>query len=118
MMAEYIERQKVYEMLHAIGGCGAKPESWADGWDKAIDTAIKELAKIPAADVRPERHGRWVWNPNGMDWNLGAWQCSECCANSGFSCDLYINPHIFINSNYCPNCGAKMDGEVNAKTDN
>lgn len=48
-MAEYIEREKVYKMLDSLGGCDTEPESWADGWDKAIDTAINELDKIPAA---------------------------------------------------------------------
>ena len=48
-MAEYIEREKVYNMLNSLGGCGADPDTWADGWDKAIDTAINELDKIPAA---------------------------------------------------------------------
>ncbi len=48
-MAEYIEREKVYKMLNSLGGCGADPDTWADGWDKAIDTAINELDKIPAA---------------------------------------------------------------------
>ena len=48
-MAEYIEREEVYKMLNSLGGCGADPDTWADGWDKAIDTAINELDKIPAA---------------------------------------------------------------------
>lgn len=47
-MSEYIEREKVYEMLNDLGGCGAEPESWDDGWDKAINAAIKGLEKIPA----------------------------------------------------------------------
>ena len=40
IMAKYIKHEKVYEMLNDLGGCGAKPDTWADGWDKAIDTAI------------------------------------------------------------------------------
>lgn len=39
-MAKYIKHEKVYEMLNDLGGCGAEPDTWADGWDKAIDTAI------------------------------------------------------------------------------
>ncbi len=99
-MAEYIEREKVYEMLHAIGGCGAEPRSWADGWDKAIDTAIEKLAEIPAADVRPERYGQWIEDEYAYN------RCSEC----GFEYEgpEYVTP-------YCPNCGAKMDGEDGEK---
>ena len=35
-------------MLHGLGGCDASDE-WSNGWDKAIDSAIKELDKIPTA---------------------------------------------------------------------
>lgn len=97
-MDEYIKRKKVRKMLNALGGCGADPESWADGWDKAIDTAIEELEEIPAADVRPERHGRWIIRS-------GLPVCSECdCNNIGYA---------VVSFDYCPNCGAKMDGDEN-----
>ena len=102
-MAEYIERDKVYNMLNALGGCGAEPESWSDGWDKAIDTAIEELDDIPAADVRPERHGEW--NELSLDdQDEGMYICSKCKSIEFMpeECDIYA---------YCPNCGAKMDGE-------
>lgn len=89
-MAEYIEREKIYEMLNALGGCGAEPESRADGWDKAIDTAIDELNKIPAADVRPERHGEWLYCGDG-------YECSKC----GGGARVNTNP-------FCWKCGAKM----------
>ncbi len=95
-MTEYIEHEKVYEMLNALGGCGAEPESWADGWDKAFDEAIRELDNIPAADVRPERHGEWLVSGE-------CYECSECGGGS----TVNTNP-------YCWKCGAKMDrGEKN-----
>lgn len=50
-MAKYIKLNDVYKMLHHIGGCGAEPDSWADGWDKAIDTAIKKLEDIPVTEI-------------------------------------------------------------------
>jgi len=96
-MAEYIEREKVCETLHNIGGCGAEPESWADGWDKAIDTAIEEISEIPAADVRKEWHGRCVTEHDGLPF------CSEC------NCNDYGG--LLKSMTYCPRCGAKMDGE-------
>ena len=100
-MAEYIEREKAYEaVLFATCGSGYQYEA-----TYAIDL-------IPDADVAPVVHGRWVYNPNGMDWNLGAWQCSVCkCNNNNLPGNDKYNPYIFQGSNYCPNCGAKMDGE-------
>lgn len=81
---------------------------------------IEELAKdfiiipkdTPAADVVPAAHGHWVDNPNGHDWNLGAWQCSLChCTNNNLPYDGKMNPYMFAGSAYCPNCGAKMGKE-------
>ncbi len=62
----------------------------------------------PAADVQKVRHGKWVKSTEHIilasgdekDWTN--FYCSEC--DSPFS-----NP-----SNYCPHCGARMDGDPNA----
>ena len=43
----YVRIADVYIMLHNIGGCGAEEDSWADGWDKAIDEAIRQLDDLP-----------------------------------------------------------------------
>ena len=67
------------------------------------------LDDFPTIDL--VKHGRWIYDKNGMDFNLGAWLCSECgCKNNNLGMDNRINPHIFSGSNYCPNCGARMDG--------
>ena len=47
----------------------------------------------PSADVAPVRHARW----KSYGKNLG--ECSEC------------GEIVSVRSNYCPNCGAKMDLE-------
>lgn len=41
------------------------------------------------------KHGRWVFSKSGL-----YWQCSEC------------NVISLEHTNYCPECGAKMNGEV------
>lgn len=55
---------------------------------------------MDAADVAPVRHGRWFptakWWQGGSGWK----RCSECGI-------LHLGK-----SNFCPNCGAKMDGGV------
>ena len=60
-----------------------------EAFDMAIDL-IEEA--FPIADVAPVRHGRWDFDMSG------AW-CSVC---GEYSEGRYC---------YCPNCGAKMDGE-------
>ena len=62
--------------------------------------------------------GRWILDPNGMDWNLPAWKCSECGGRNDnippYICKngerIDINPYSFAGSQYCPNCGSKMKG--------
>ena len=62
------------------------------------------------ADVEPVRHGHWVGyetksyknSENGIAKKY--YRCSSC---------RYFNA---IRSNYCPKCGAKMDGEPNNDT--
>ncbi len=102
-MAKYVKLKKVWKMLHDLGGCDAEPESWADGWDKAIDAAIGELYKLPAADVQEVKHGKWRQEyRSGREINKGF--VSSCC-------DMWNERK----TDYCPNCGAKMDGGKNEK---
>lgn len=63
------------------------------------------IQQVPAADVEPVRHGRWKLEPtNPYDdpgyKNRMIKRCS-CCG--------WQNACRY---NYCPNCGAHMDGEA------
>ena len=74
--------------------------------DIYIDTA-------PTVDSVSVVHGHWIYDPNGMDWNLGAWRCSKCgCKNNNIGGDERINPLLFAGSKYCPNCGCKMNEDT------
>lgn len=59
--------------------------NWGKEWDEALAKAIIE--SMPTID--PVKHGRWV--------------CG-CCDQCGYIL------HSTGLTNYCPNCGAKMDG--------
>lgn len=52
-MQRLIDAHEMYKYLNSIGGCDAEPESWSDGWDKAIDAAICGLDDIPTIDAVP-----------------------------------------------------------------
>ena len=61
----------------------------------------KASQMTPTADVQEVRHGRWISNDlGGYKW---AYYCSECGWVDGYP---FNDRH-----KYCPNCGAKMDGE-------
>lgn len=85
-MTEYIERE-AYRDLFTEERC---LYSCAE---------IKEFVDaIPAADVQPVKHGRWI--PSEDDEKV--FGCSEC----------YSVIYGYRRANYCPKCGAKMDGET------
>lgn len=83
---------------------------------------VEAFAKaIPAQDTAHQENpslktAYWVWDPDGMDWNIGAWRCGECRAMSSawWNTDHH-NPMRCSGSKYCGNCGAKMEGALNAQ---
>ena len=75
---------------------------------------VKDLIDAqPTADVRENVKGEWIWNPDGMDWGIGAWVCSECGSKpeTWWESDKSIAPLRCSGSSYCPNCGADMRGK-------
>lgn len=59
--------------------------------------------------VRVIKYAEWYYDPNGMDWGLGAWKCSKChTKNDNLGGSENINPYMFVGSKFCPQCGAVM----------
>lgn len=111
-MTEYIEREVLLEKLHEVGGCGAEPNTWADGYDKAVDLAYGMVQMMPTADVAPVRHGQWE---KSEDIYLGfdVFCCSECGEEWVFES---LDDTVLEKYRYCPACGAKMDGGEDNET--
>lgn len=86
-MVEYIEREKVLSKAAPVEGCFSDMISAYD------------VIMLPAADVAPVRHGRW---------NDSLARIAPYCSACGHSHRCLIRT-----PNYCPNCGAKMDSELN-----
>ena len=63
------------------------------------------LDNIPAADVVPVVHGHWIWHEEEFEY-----ECSACHCRFDYNHTFEIFDHGFQYANYCPNCGAKMDG--------
>lgn len=81
-----------------------KAECDADYDGRRFDAEFIENALdfIPAADVAPVVHGRWEYIPQTLN-TLSQLRCPFCRWWS-------FDPSIDGVYNYCPNCGAKMDG--------
>lgn len=91
-MAEYIEREAMKQALR-----NAKIHLDETG-------VVVEIEDIPTADVQPVKHGRWVFYKPPNDWSE-----MRLSTKSFYVCD--ICGHIVYDiSNYCPGCGAVMDG--------
>ena len=109
-MAEYIEREAVYEKAYWHGEHPDVDNPFPDGVD-AID--IKDVDAIPAADVAPVVHGRWIFGKDlpficgKMPKNKYHLYCSECLEQA-FNRSEDNDPDFDEDTSYCPNCGAKM----------
>ena len=98
-MAEYIEREALLKRIGEeydlnYGEILTDPSDFADMVDFA-----------PAADVAPVVHGRWEFD--GSDF-ADIWKCSACSEDWYFEYDPRDAETLV---KFCPNCGARMDGE-------
>ena len=92
-MAEYIEREALMIALSKeIIGDG----DYYNGKDDMQDEIRDMVSRFPAADVAPVRHGRWL--------------CVDTDTEQFFLCNR-CKKKEYWESDYCPNCGAKMDLE-------
>ena len=102
-MVEYIEREALRKILDQWRVAYADVDD-ADGFD-LLEDVIREVDAQTAADVAPVVHGRW--DDSGRYTFPGggtAVRCTEC------GCALTVSEYHLNNWNYCPVCGAKMDG--------
>ena len=98
-MKEYIEREAVLGLLEKTS-----PVDFGSMFSYEAHGAVSECLRklccdaegLPAADVAPVRHGRWKNGGNGL---------YDTCSACGK--EIYLA----IPMNYCPECGALMDGK-------
>lgn len=97
-MDEYISRKTAasnlaYSLCHGLA-CNDCPFSDYGAYKGC--KLSERIKSIPAADVVPVVHARWVYNKGD---NIP--YCSACMMPQDSEC------------NYCPSCGARMDGGWN-----
>lgn len=94
-MTDYIKREDALEQF--------------DYYDLSeyLTTQIRGmLMDVPPADVAPVRHGRWIECTSSPHW-----KCSMCGMKASIWFDEFDEICEWL-SDYCPNCGARMDEEV------
>lgn len=100
-MKEYIERAAVEKFIE--DGLNNPDKNKAFGHD-AIEI-MAEIHYMPAADVVEVRHGRWM-TTDAYPHHLYCSVCYKTYAKNA----KWVN-ELDLPTNYCPNCGARMDKE-------
>ena len=85
-MAEYIRREDVTECVVGYAIAGESIDA---------DVVISDIKGMKADDVAPVVHGRWLYVDTDTE---QFFLCNRCKKKE------------YWESNYCPACGAKMDG--------
>lgn len=113
-MSDYISREAAIEKVRQAGctDCCGSSDGLCGFCD--FENAVRLVKSLPATDVEPVRHGRWecVYDDSTGETDI---TCSHCkntrtvngcfVSTDGKSC--------YFEDDYCPNCGAKMQGAEN-----
>ena len=98
-MAEYIDRA---DAERAMAGTPLKFNGKLGDYIH-ISQAIGVIRCVKPADVAPVRHGKWIDVQEKRLFGDHYFLCPNCKSRNG----------LMISFNFCPNCGAKMDGGEN-----
>lgn len=90
-MAEYIDRAAVISVLSSRDA----------PWD-----AVARVKNIPAADVVERKHGKWIGIPHKT-----VSKRNRTIHSMMYICPLCRHSNGRHKSNFCPNCGARMEGD-------
>ena len=101
-MSDLIRRSDLLRILE-----NNEPMNWRDTDEEITERACwywfkKVVEDAHAIEVEPVRHGEWVHTDKAASWKSKD-ECGECHYHTADRIDLSC-------FNYCPNCGAKMDG--------
>lgn len=92
-MDDYIDRKKIFSIWRSMPA----PAS--------VTSLAAAISQTPAADVVEVRRGRWM-TTDAYPHHLYCSVCYKTYAKNA----KWVN-ELDLPTNYCPNCGAKMDKE-------
>ena len=120
-MAEYISREEAIKELREVYE-NEYPTASGDFDEYASHDVPNVLRNIPAAEVQPVKHGRWItkaedyykaWQDSGRSWDDMPYfvtglkfACSNCFEQ------FDVNAEGVEKWNGCPLCLARMDGDT------
>ena len=90
----------LHDNVWLCGGFVGDP--YSDGYMDALDKVETVIREFPTVDAVEVVHGRWInWGKSGTPTYENYGTCSVCHEDAEICTE---------HRNYCPNCGAKMDG--------
>ena len=110
MADKYIRKEDVEDVIAKRSGfeTAKRAKKWAmmhpidlDPWFGATATAIIAVESLEPADVAPVVHAYWIPQKENHEFKEVWMKCSAC----GYPVSRWTG-----NTKFCPNCGAKMDG--------
>lgn len=111
-MNEYIDRDALRQAVLESQHDNPHPRGMAHiAHDCEHAHFVAMIARFPAADVAPVVHGRWIHSRyEDCSEQFELVKCSQC-NHEAYAMAFYVR-----GGNYCPNCGAKMDGGADNDT--
>ncbi len=108
-MAEYKDvellKKQIADFKRAVNSVKPMNSDYLTGYISALSVVEGAIAEKPAADVSPVCHGVWASEETAVT-------CTAC--GRSYDTDFEIKRNVIRDFDYCPNCGAKMDGDKNA----
>lgn len=108
-MAEYKDveplKKQIADFKRAVNAVKPMNSDYLTGYISALSVVEGAIAEQPTADVVPVRHGVWASEETAVT-------CTAC--GRSYDTDFEIKRNVIRDFDYCPSCGAKMDGDKNA----
>lgn len=115
-MKRYIDIEPFIRVLE-MSSAKIDGSQFANGYNDATITILRALRAIPTADVVEVRHGTWM---SAYEYALKVGctdehRLEELKADKRWKFCPFCEQQVKWDFNYCPRCGAKMDGERREK---
>jgi hypothetical protein len=99
-MTDYIRREDALRAVQRQRGANRSPAQ-----NEMLNRIKTDIIRAPAADVAPVAHGAWVHSRHdNCSEQFDVVKCSRC------GLEAYAMAYHVRDGNYCPRCGARMDG--------
>lgn len=102
-MVKYVDADKAIEIITEV-----IHDTVIEDTDVVAYEVREAFISMPTADVQEVKHGQWQQEDVVYGMDIEAWQSAKCSACGRFHTTPFL--YYFNGYNYCPHCGAKMDG--------